>query len=85
MVIRGLLEDDKGFLDVCDNRMRLFGLESEVLEGRLGNDLELSGLYTNVLLLLLMLYLAAARGMMKSEEAKAMRAMRGTCIQCLCR
>lgn len=84
MVIRGLLEDDKAFLDVCDNRIRLFGLESEVLEGRLENNLGLSGLYTNVLLFL-MLYLAAAPGMMKLEGAKAMRAMRRTCIKCSCR
>lgn len=84
MVIRGLLEDDKAFLDVCDSRMGLFGLEVEVLKGRLEKNLGPSGLYKDVLLFL-MLYLAAARGMMKLEEAKGMRAMRGTCIKCLCR
>lgn len=84
MVIRGLLEDDEAFLDVCDSRMRLFSLEVEVLEGRLENNLGPSGLYTDVLLFL-MLYLAAARGMMELEGAEGMRAIRGTCIKCLCR
>lgn len=64
VVFCGLLEDDKAFLGACDNSTRLFVLEAEVSEDWVENNLELSGLYTNVLLLLI-LYLAAALGVMK--------------------
>lgn len=82
VVVRGLWEDSKALLYVCDSVMMLFSLEAESVENRQQDNVELSGLYTNVWMILL-LYLAVARGRMELAGVKAVRAMRGICIKCI--